>query len=72
MFRFDRDYPISAPAVQFVVDEAAGKVAPEHPVRSPSNYRDNIPHMYFLYSVYSTFTPTGTYVAEALSTSVLI
>lgn len=31
MFRFDRDYPISAPAVQFVVDEAAGKVAPEHP-----------------------------------------
>ena len=31
MFRFDNTYPISAPAVQFVVDET--HKAPVHPVR---------------------------------------
>ena len=31
MFRFDNTYPISAPAVQFVVDDA--HKAPVHPVR---------------------------------------
>jgi len=31
MFRFDNTYPISAPAVQFVVDET--HKAPIHPVR---------------------------------------
>jgi hypothetical protein len=30
MFRFDSSYPISAPAVQFVVDQ--GSKAPVHPV----------------------------------------
>ena len=33
MFRFDNTYPISAPAVQFVVDET--HKAPVHPVRAP-------------------------------------
>ena len=31
MFRFDSTYPISAPAVQFVVDDT--HKAPVHPVR---------------------------------------
>jgi hypothetical protein len=31
MFRFDNAYPISAPAVQFVVDDT--HKAPVHPVR---------------------------------------
>ena len=31
MFRFDNTYPISAPAVQFVVDDT--HKAPVHPVR---------------------------------------
>lgn len=32
MFRFDNTYPISAPAVQFVVDDT--HKAPVHPVRA--------------------------------------
>ena len=33
LFRFDKDYPISSPAVQFVVDANQGKTSPVHPVR---------------------------------------
>ena len=40
-FRFDNQYPISAPAVQFVVDDRY--TAPIHPVRPHS-----IPHAHAL------------------------
>jgi len=36
MFRFDANYPISAPAVQFVADQ--GSQAPIHPVSVPRSY----------------------------------
>lgn len=38
MFRFDANYPISSPAVQFVVDE--NNQAPMHPVRLLCSNRD--------------------------------
>lgn len=51
MFRFDDTYPISAPAVQFVVDDT--HKAPVHPVRAFDRAISHIDKIEYLQHVYS-------------------